>query len=396
MPSELERRLERALSGAPGPDPGVSDRALRAALEALPSPADLRRARRRRVALLLAACLAAFVSGGMTLAATGAHLPVVNPEPATTHAPPAEPTARPDASLLPADAAIWVTSRGRATVVTARGTPRRWHGRRLAAFAASPGSLYLVEGRSTMLRAVETRTGRVAWGRGDLGGRPVAAEWSPFPIRIAYVLRTARGYTVGDLWGTGTHPFTVDTDAAPVMPAWRWDSKALAYVTASGAVVVHDVIGGANHPLGRACGIRRPLALAFAPAGTTLAVADAAGRVALVDTSGGRDPRCLTGPAGRPHLAWLTRRALLAAAGSTLTRYGVSGAEAAARTVSTGRPVESLAASPDGRRIVIALRGRTSTAVVATTPPGVRSPAPALADGLTLLHLAGPVQVQWR
>jgi hypothetical protein len=396
MPSELERRLERALAEAPGPDPGISDRALRAALEALPSPVDARRARRRRAALLLAACLAAFVSGGVTLAATGAHLPVVNSEPASTHEPHASTATRPDASLLPADASIWATSGGRATVVTAHGAPRRATGRSLTAFAASPGSLYLVEGRGARLRAVETRTGRVAWIRADLGGRPVAVEWSPFPIRIAYVLRTARGFTVGDLWGSGTHAFTVDTDAAPVLPAWRWDSKALAYVTASGAVVVHDVIGGADRPLPSACGIGRPITLAFAPAGAELAVADRTGRVALVDTSGARDPRCLTGPAGRPHLAWLGRRALLVAAGSSLTRYGLSHAEAAARTVSTGRPVESLAASPDGRRIVLALRGRASTAVVATTPPGLRSPSPTLAAGLTLLHLPGPVQVQWR
>ena len=57
------------------------------------------------------------------------------------------------------------------------------------------------------------------------------AVWSPFPIRIAYLVRTPEGFVVGDLWGTGTHPFTVDGHAAPVAPAWRWDSKALAYVT---------------------------------------------------------------------------------------------------------------------------------------------------------------------
>jgi hypothetical protein len=67
------------------------------------------------------------------------------------------------------------------------------------------------------------------------------------------------------------------------------------------------------------------------------AVADRAGRVALVDTSG-------------------------------------------------ARPVETLAASPDGRRIVVALHGAKTTAVVATTPP-------TLAPGLTLLHLRGPVRV---
>ena len=394
MSSELERRLEHALGDAPGPDPGVTDRALQAALGALPPPGDMRRARRRRLVLLLAACIAAFVSGGVTLAATGAHLPVVNPEPARTHEP--LPAAQPDASLLPADAAIWAAGGGRATVVTARDAGRRVNGRHLTAFAASPGSLYVVEGHGARLRTVEARTGRVVWTRADLGGRPVAAVWSPFPIRIAYLLRTAGGYTVGDLWGTGTHPFTVDTHAAPVMPAWRWDSKALAYVAASGSVVVHDVIGGANRPLPRACGIHRPAAIAFAPAGPWLAVADRAGRVALLDTSGAHDPRCLVGPAGRPQLAWLRRNELLAAAGSSLTRYGLSAAEVAARTVSTRQPVESIAASPDGRRIVVALRGRSLTAVVATMPPSLRSSSPALAYGLTLLHLRGPVQVQWR
>ncbi|HEY7258567.1 MAG TPA: hypothetical protein VH459_05825 [Gaiellales bacterium] len=396
MSSELERRLERALGDAPGPDPVGTDRALRAALGALPSPADVRRARRRRLVLLLAACLAAFVSGGVTLAATGAHLPVVNPEPQRPHQfvsphAPLEP-----ASFLPPSASIWATSGGQATVVTAHEPKRHVPGRHLAAFAASPGSLYLVEGRGARLRAIEARTGRVAWVRDDLGGRPVAAAWSPFPIRIAYVLRTRSGFTVGDLWGTGTHPFTVDTDAAAIVPAWRWDSKALAYVTASGAVVVHDVIGGANRPLPAACGIGRPVAIAFAPAGAALAVADRAGRVALVDTTGGHAPRCLTGPPGRPHLAWLGRNALLVAAGSSLTRYGLSDAEAAARTVSTSGPVESLTASPDGHGIVIALRGQTSTSVVLTAAPTLRSTSSTLARGVTLLHLAGPVHVQWR
>ncbi|MGH3073909.1 MAG: WD40 repeat domain-containing protein [Gaiellales bacterium] len=393
MSSELERRLERALGEAPGPDPGVTDRALRSALEALPSPADVRRARRRRLTLLLAACIAAFVSGGVTLAATGAHLPVVNPEPATTHGPSAT---VPDGSLLPAGASIWAVADGRATAVTAEVPEGRRHGSHLTAFAASPGSLYLVEGRERGLRAVEARTGRVAWSRDDLGGRPIAATWSPFPIRIAYVLRTSSGYTVGDLWGTGTHRFTVDRDAAPVLPAWRWDSKALAYVSASGAVVVHDVIGGANRSLATACGVREPTAVAFAPAGTLLAVADRAGRIAIVDTSGTQEPRCLTGPAGRPQVAWLGRDQLLAAAGTSLTRYGLAGPEATAHTVSTGRPVVALDVAPGGRGIVVALRGQASTIVEATTPPRMHSTEPALAHGLVLLHLHGPVQVQWR
>lgn len=398
MSSELERRLERALGDAPGPDPGVTDRALRAALDALPSPADIRRARRRRLVLLLAACLAAFVSGGVTLAATGAHLPVVNPASPRTRDLRSSPIV-PDASLLPADASIWATAGGRATVVTAKVPSRRLHTRRLTAFDASPGSLYLVEGRGLHLRAVEVRTGRVAWTRSDLGGRPVAAAWSPFPIRIAYVLRTASGFTVGDLWGTGTHRFTVDRDAAPVTPAWRWDSKALAYVTASGIVVAHDVIGGADRPLPRACGIRRPVALAYAPGGTLLAIADRAGRIALVHTSGSNDPRCLAGRRGRPaqpSLVWLGPDKLLAGADTTLTLYAFSKSLTAARTVSTQGAVISLDASPDGRRIVLALHDPGRTVVEVTTPPRLHGTDATLAGGLVLSHLRGPVQVQWR
>jgi hypothetical protein len=395
MSSELERRLERALAEAPGPDPGVTDRALRSALEALPSPADVRRVRRRRLTLLLAACIAAFVSGGVTLAATGAHLPVVNPEPATTHGTHGPSTTVP-AGSLPPGASIWALADGRATAVSAQAPRGRRHGSRLTAFAASPGSLYLVEGRGLRLRAVEARTGRVAWARTDLGGRPIAAAWSPFPIRIAYVVRTPTGFTVGDLWGTGTHRFTVDRDAARVTPAWRWDSKALAYVSASGAVVVHDVIGGANRPLAPACGVRQPAVVAFAPIGALLAVADRAGRIAIVDTSGASEPRCLTGPAGRPSVAWLGRDQLLAAAGTSLTRYGLAEPEATAHTVSTRRPVVSLDVAPGGRHIVLALRGRASTIVAATTPPGLHSAEPTLAHGLVLLHLHGRVQVQWR
>ena len=82
---------------------GVTDRALRSTLEALPSPADIRRARRRRLTLLLAACLAAFISGGVTLAATtglpGIGAALTAGPPGTSGAP-ASPTV-PAGSLLP-------------------------------------------------------------------------------------------------------------------------------------------------------------------------------------------------------------------------------------------------------------------------------------------------------
>jgi hypothetical protein len=337
--------------------------------------------------------MAAFVSGGVTLAATGAHLPVLNPEPAkkTTRSEP-----RFAADGLPAGTSIWAVTGGRVVVVTRQTPIRALHGERVAAFSASPGALYAVESRGGALRALEIHGQRVVWARRNLGGRPVAAVWSPFPIRIAYLLRTASGYTVGDIWGTGTHPFTVDTRAAPVTPTWRWDSKALAYVSASGAVVVHDVIGGANRPLPRPCGIRRPAAIAFAPAGGALAVADRAGRVALVDTSGGRAARCLAGTSGRPHLAWLGRSDLLVAAGSSISRYAVSGAEAQSRTVTTTLRIAGLDVSPDHSRIAVLLRSRTGTTLAVTAPPSLHAGASTLAVDATLIHLRDLTQVQWR
>ena len=395
MSSELERDLERALAGAPGPNADATERAERAALDALPSPGELRRLHRRRATLLVAACLTAFVFGGVTLAATGGHLPVVNPEPASKQLRTQASATAPDYTLLPADAVIAAASDGRVTIVTHTGERTVSH-RRFSAFALSPGGLYFVEGRRMQVQAIEARTGRVAWARRGIGGRPVSLVWAPFPIRIAYVLHTASGYEVRDMWGTGTHDFVVDRDAADVPPAWRWDSKAFAYVRADGRVAVHDVIGGPTHPLPPACGISRPAAIAFAPAGGLLAVADRAGRISLVDTAARRAPRCLTGIRGRPSLAWLGPTQLLVAARRTLARYALTDSGIRSRTISTRLPVSALDTSPDGRSIVIALRGHTSTLVMATSPPRFSSTAATLAPGPTLLHLHGPVQLEWR
>ena len=123
--------------------------------------------------------------------------------------------------------------------------------------------------------ALTFAAGRTGWEAISDGLAQLGSSADPRQSRVS--LPGPEGFVVGDLWGTGTHPFTVDGHAAPVAPAWRWDSKALAYVTAAGAVVVHDVIGGANRPLLQACGIHRPAAIAFAPAGAELAVADRRG-----------------------------------------------------------------------------------------------------------------------
>ena len=83
-------------------------------------------------------------------------------------------------------------------------------------------------GRAGHAARAGSRRQRVGW-PARFGGRRRPPVWAPFPIRVAYLLRTAGGSTVRRHVGNGTHRFTV-TPAAPVAPAWRWDSKALAYV----------------------------------------------------------------------------------------------------------------------------------------------------------------------
>ncbi len=303
MSSELERQLERALGEAPGPDPGVTDRALQSALEALPSPADARRIRRRRIVLLLAACIAAFVSGGVTLAATDGRLPGIGPaltsgRPAASGAP-----AHPNAPLVAPGEVISALIGDHGLVVTAH-RARTFTDHHLTGFAASPAALYAIEARAGHLRAVQAATGRVAW-RFGVGGTPTNPVWAPFPIRVVYLLHGRGGLEVHDIWGNGTHDFTVHASAAPVAPSWRWDSKAFAFVRGDGAVVVHDVIGGRDVALRPACGLRTAAAVAFAPSGGRLAIADRDGHLRVVDTTGHAPALCTTIARGLPSIGWL-------------------------------------------------------------------------------------------
>ena len=316
MSNELERELERALGDAPGPDPGVTDRALQSALDALPSPADARRIRRRRLALLLAACVAAFVSGGVTLAATDGRLPGIGPGP-DRGAGSGAPAHQGAAAVAPGEA-ISALIGDRGLVVSAR-RARTFTDHGLTGFAASPGALYAVEARAGHLRAVQVATGRVAW-RFRLAGTPTNPVWAPFPIRVAYLLHGRGGLEVHDIWGNGTHDFTVHASAAPVAPSWRWDSKAFAFVRGDGAVVVHDVIGGRDTALRPACGLRRAEAVAFAPSGGRLAIADRRGHLRVVDTTGHAPALCTTVARGLPSIAWLGGSQLLVGAGGTVSR----------------------------------------------------------------------------
>jgi hypothetical protein len=393
MPNELERELERALGEAPGPDPGITDRALQAALAALPSPADTRRVRRRRIALLLAACIAAFVSGGVTLAATDGRLPGIGPaltsnRPDTSGAP-----ARRNAPLVAPGEAISALIGDRGLIVTARRS-RTFTDHGLTGFAASPAALYAIEARAGHLRAIQAATGRVAW-RFRAAGTPADPVWAPFPIRVAYLLHGRHGLEVHDIWGNGTHDFTVHAPAAPVAPSWRWDSKAFAFVRSDGVVVVHDVIGGSDVALRPACGLRTAAAVAFAPSGGRLAIADRHGHLRVVDTTGHAPALCTTVARGLPSIGWLGPNQLLAGAGSTLSRIVIHRVGTGYDATTTPGTIAGLAVSPDHRKIVVALEsGGRRRVVIAATPRFSEESGPlrilrALANG----PVAGPRRV---
>ena len=292
MPSELERRLERALNDVPVEAfTDAHDRARDAALAAAAAPAPGRLSQWRVV--IAAAVAMVLVTTGVTLAATGDR---PFSDTATLIKPPR--AARPKTGLLPQGArAFSILADGRAWValprrVLLRGAPR-------SAIAVSPGAVYVLEAHGRTLRAVAAGTGRVAQTQ-RTAGRVSAAVWSPFPIRIAYLTEVGGHQQLHDEWGTLSHDYLVDRHVAAVAPSWRWDSLAVAYVRGDGRVVVHSATSGHNtviHPELRAA---PPTALAFAPTSGLLAIADRT-RLRIVDTTGRTPDVCGAQPGSAQH-----------------------------------------------------------------------------------------------
>jgi hypothetical protein len=387
MPSELERRLERALHGVPvEASSDAHDRARDAALAAAAPPG---RGSRWRV-VLGAAVAMVLVTTGVTLAATG-------DRPFTDTATLTKPhqAAQPHTGLLPRGArAFSILAGGHAWVAI----PHRvlLHGAPRSAIAVSPGAVYLLEAHGRTLRAVALGSGRVVQTQHTAG--PLSAVvWSPFPIRIAY-LTDVRGHRqLHDEWGTLSHDYLVDRDVAPVAPSWRWDSLALAYVRADGRVAVHDTTSGRNTVIRSNCGLRHPRALAFAPASGLLAIADRT-RVRIVDTSGGAPDVCAAHSPGAPSIAWVRPHQLFVAAGTTLSRYLLLQPGLGTDTTVPAR-ITGLTASPGGRRLALALTGDGSTRVVAATAPPFSEQATPLHVLQLLLParpLAGPPTLSWQ
>jgi hypothetical protein len=389
MPSELERRLERALSDVPvEASSDAHDRARDAALAAATTPAPGRGSRWRVV--IGAAVAMALVTTGVTLA-TGDR-PFTDA--ATLTKPP--PTTRLHTGLLPRGASAFsILAGGRAWVaiphhVLLNGAPR-------SVIAVSPGAVYLLEAHGRKLRAVAAGTGRVVQTQRTAG--PVsAAVWSPFPIRIAYLTEVGGHQQLHDEWGTLSHDYLVDRDVATVVPSWRWDSLAVAYVRADGRVAVHYATSGRNTVISPNCGLRHPRALAFAPSSGLLAIADRT-RLRIVDTTGGAPDVCAAHSPGAPSIAWVRPRQLFVATGTTLSRYLLLQPGLGTDTTTVPARITGLTASPDGRRLALALTSGGSTRVVAATAPPFSEQATPLHVLQLLLParpLAGPVALFWQ
>jgi hypothetical protein len=399
MPDELEARLERALGAIPPAGEDATGRALQAALDALPPAPETHRWRRRRLLVPAAACAVAFVFGGVTLAATGGRLPLVGHSPPHHHPTSIHVPVHPMAAVLPRGAiAFSAAADGRAWLATSSGMSLR--GRPLSALGVSPGAVNLIEAEGRTLRAVQSSGGGTGFAH-TLSGAATAAVWAPAGIRIAYVVRTAASTRLYDMWGNGRHIHLVAARTNGQAPSWRWDSLAFAYIRADGTVMVHNPNSGATSALPAGCGLRHAAALAFAPFGGLLAIADRSGRVRVVDTLRHGSGMCVSGmPVGAPKIAWLRPGQFLVGTGLTLTRYDVEGGALGVDVTALPGRVAGLVAGPGGRRIALALRDASGRVrVVEARTPRFSEKSQPLQVSRTLLELGsitGPVALAWQ
>jgi hypothetical protein len=258
MSSELERRLEAMFADAPEPEPGAGEEALHRALQAVrPVPAP-RRGLRTAVLVFAAAVVLLAIAAGSLAAAGALHVTLgakKEQRPVTTQL------------ALPKGAAgISAVVDRRLSVVTQSGF--RLQGLPVSAADLSPHALFVAAGIGRSLVAMAPN-GRRAWSH-PVGGKVVAIAWAPDGFRIAYLIRSAHRVALHVIYGNGTHDTTIDSSARAVRPSWRADNLAFAYVGAGGKAIVYDVGHEKHTVFGEAAPVTR---VAFAPVGTTLAVA---------------------------------------------------------------------------------------------------------------------------
>jgi hypothetical protein len=339
MPNEPESRLRALFAQLPTATKTVEDRALAAALAALPPP-TARHARPVRTALLVAAAaMSVLVVSAVALGAAGA-----------LHVRLGAPAALPPRAVATPRLALPRGARGIAAVVGGRlwFTSRsglRIEGLPVSSAALSPHARYVAAGVGDSL-VVMAPGGTRAWSHAA-GGRVVAIAWAPSGLRIAYVVRKATGgEQLRTIEGDGDHDRLLDAAVRSVAPSWRADALAVAYVGAGGHPVVYDFARRAHHVIGN----DRPAdvtTLAFAPRGRVLAVVGG-GRIWILDAH-----RTSVGDLGRravAGIAWVGDRVGVALGPPAATRLALS-------------IVQSFRTSPSGalsREKPVLVRGRVT------------------------------------
>jgi hypothetical protein len=262
----FDHRVEKALGDMPGPDEQASDRARRAALDALPTPTVKSR---RRLPLLMAAALVVGLAGGGAMAAIGGALrddassspPSKTPQPVPESVPgkiTAPPRGVGVAALV--NGKLWLATRGGLTI---EGLPA-------SAAALSPHAKFVVIGLGHSLVAMAP-DGRRAWSL-PTAGPVTGVAWAPNPIWVAYIVATRDGTELWLVEGNGENPRRVARDVGGwSSPSWRPDSEAVGYVDAKGRAMVYHRGTGAVSPVGpKTCFGRIPapvVEMTFSPSG---------------------------------------------------------------------------------------------------------------------------------
>ena len=369
MSSELEQRLERLLTSQPQATSSVEEQAREAALSTI---TPTRRRPQPAAWMILAAAAIAVVTTGVALAASPSSFrairdvvsppspkpkPALKPHPATVRVPTGA-----AGFTVQSGNRLWVAKPGS---IALRGVP-------LAAAATSPQALYAVGENGGRLEAVSITDHHVAWSL-PLHGQLAAATWSPYPIRVAYVVRRGGQGLVHLIWGNGVNDQVIGS-AAPVTPAWRSDSLAVAYVSPTGATML-DTLGQAapqrlNIP--SLCGARRITELAFSPNSTTLAEATNTSVVILTDTQHPNQATCIHTDATATNLRWLSPANLLFShpGSDKLTRIETNHRHVVAQgTLIAPGVILAAASSPDGDHIAIAIRRGQQLRILTAAPP---------------------------
>lgn len=309
MSSEIERRLEGFLHELPEPDPEVGERALAAAVAAVRPAAPARRGIRTAVLVLAGAVVLLAIAAG-SLAAAGALHVNFGAQKKTSGA---TSTLR-----LPSGTdGISAVVNGYLSVVTRSGF--RLQGLPVNAAALSPHALYVAAGIGRSLVAMSPN-GKRAWSH-PAGGTVKAIAWAPDGFRIAYVVQLRRRSVLHVIWGNGIHDTVIDRSVRPVLPSWRADSLAVAYVGGGGSPGIYD-LAHESRSLVRVRGTAT--GLAFDGTGDALAVEWAGERARGVSlVSHGKTVDVAHGSVGA--FGWMSGELAVAVPGS-LRFYGATGA----------------------------------------------------------------------